>query len=323
MKTTGMADVAFLTARLGCGPKATMRSGLSATNSCARPGNRSTCPPAPRVSMCRLLPSTHPAPRSPSRSVSAVRFPSHWVVQSTRDAGHLVRSLRADIGRSRDQAAGDHAKLDAPGGHATGSHRDTSAARAHAESRHCVAAQRRWRLSGMASAPRAGARSGDRSAFRSLRPLGRALAPVCAHRSKSDWLHSAPMFHCRAPLLPSGLACRARPREPSQDTRPRRGRSKRLCRSGPQFHELARGQLPQAAVVGVADAQPLQLVHRLHQVLGARSPVADSAAQHLRDRLATQPATSSGPCGRRRRRSPSDVRGRPWRPPSAAACSAA
>ena len=98
MKTIGMVDVAFFAARLGCGAKATISSGFSATNSCASTGKRSTCPPAARKSMRRLRPSTQPARRNSSRNTSTPGAPSQREEQSTPMCATLSVRCAATIG---------------------------------------------------------------------------------------------------------------------------------------------------------------------------------------------------------------------------------
>ena len=51
-------DVAALAAWMACAPAARIRSTLSATNSAARAGRRSSCPPPQRYSMTKFCPST-------------------------------------------------------------------------------------------------------------------------------------------------------------------------------------------------------------------------------------------------------------------------
>jgi hypothetical protein len=60
--TIGMVAVADFRARAGCGPGATIKSGVNATNSAAKAGRRSG---AKRYSTSRFLPSIQPFSRKP------------------------------------------------------------------------------------------------------------------------------------------------------------------------------------------------------------------------------------------------------------------
>ena len=288
MKTMGMVDVAFFAARLGCGVKATIRSGFRATSSCASAGKRSTCPSARenRCADCRPRPSRPgAAPRAALRRLGRLRSGlrrAHRCVPPCPSAARR-RSATPRSGRRRSRQAGctclPRERLLTQAPRLRDAHASDGGGRrcgGGAPGRHGLHSPRSCALMGPIG-------------FRSMRPVSRAAAPVCAHRNKSDCWHSAPIFSAGLAYL-RRASMRAQRSTLAAVTTLRQGRSQRLCRSGLQLDELLCGQPLQAPEIGVADAQAFQLIHRLHQVFGARSPVADGAAQHARDLLAAQAA---------------------------------